>query len=68
VEQEGENEDFVGLTSNHSHFFNAYGILRLLFKKKQEELVGRFHEQFPIAVKNPITNSVSAQATNLYRG
>jgi hypothetical protein len=44
---------------NHSHFFNAYGILKLLFKKKGLEFVGRFHEKFPITVKNPITNNVS---------
>jgi len=28
-----------------------------LFKKKGEEFVGRFHERFPITVRNPITNS-----------
>jgi len=55
-----EQQELAEHTTNHSHFFNAYGILKLLFKKKQEELVGRFHEKFPIAVKNPITNSVSA--------
>jgi len=31
--------------------------MKLLFKKKGEEFVGRFHEKFPITVKNPITNS-----------
>jgi hypothetical protein len=29
--------------SSHSHFFNAYGILRVIFKKRREEVVGRFH-------------------------
>jgi hypothetical protein len=27
----------------HSHFFNAYGIMKIIFKKRREELVGRFH-------------------------
>lgn len=41
---------------NFSHFFNAYGILKLLFKKRESEFVGRFHERYPITAKNPITN------------
>jgi hypothetical protein len=41
---------------NHSHFFSAYSILRLIFKMKGSEFVGRFHENYPITVKNPITN------------
>lgn len=28
---------------SHSHLFNIYGILRLLFKKKGDEVVGRYH-------------------------
>jgi hypothetical protein len=52
--------DAMELTQNHSQFFNAYGILKLLFKRRQNELVGRFHERYPISVKNPITNSVSS--------
>ena len=44
---------------NHSHFFSAYSILRLIFKMKGSEFVGRFHENYPITVKNPITNQVS---------
>lgn len=44
----------------HSHFFSAYGILKLIFKKKGEHgFVGRFHAKFPISARNPITNAVS---------
>jgi hypothetical protein len=44
----------------HSHFFSAYGILKLIFKKKGEHgFVGRFHDKFPISARNPITNAVS---------
>jgi len=28
---------------SRSHLFNTYGILRLLFKKKGDEIVGRYH-------------------------
>lgn len=44
--------------TSHSHFFNAYGILRVIFKKRREEIVGRFHHQYPMAAKNPLTNNV----------
>ena len=40
----------------HSHFFNAYGIMRLIFKKKGTEVVGRFHHLHPLTAKNPLTN------------
>lgn len=43
--------------ANHSFYYNAYSILRLLFKKKNDQFVGRFHERYPITVKNPITNA-----------
>lgn len=46
----------MGNNANFSHFFNAYGILKLLFKKRGEEFIGRFHDRYPITVKNPITN------------
>ena len=46
-------------TVNHNFFYNAYGILKLLFQKKNGYFVGRFHERFPITAKNPVTNSVS---------
>ena len=42
----------------HSHFFNIYGILKIIFKKKREEVVGRFHQKYPISSKNPLTNQV----------
>ena len=44
---------------NHNFYYNAYGILKLLFQKKNGYFVGRFHERFPITAKNPVTNSVS---------
>lgn len=46
-------------SANHSFYYNAYGILKLLFRKRDELFVGRFHETYPITVKNPITNAVS---------
>ena len=50
---------------NFSHFFNAYGILKLLFKKRGGEFIGRFHDRYPITVKNPKTNCVSSQTFRL---
>ena len=41
---------------NFSHFFNAYSILKIIFKKRNNEFVGRFHERWPITAKNPKTN------------
>ena len=61
-QQRKQSVDFVeGFEDamNHSHFFSAYSILRLIFKMKGSEFVGRFHENYPITVKNPITNQVS---------
>ena len=46
---------------DHSHFFNVYGILKLLFQKKDNQFVGRFHDKYAIVAKNPVTNSVSKQ-------
>lgn len=43
-------------TSTHSHFFNLFGIMKILFKKKGSEIVGRFHHKHPISAKNPLTN------------
>jgi len=43
----------------HSHFFNVYGIMKILFKKRRDEIVGRFHPKFAISAKNPLTNQVS---------
>ena len=57
AEKDGDGKD---KNVNFSHFFNAYGILKLLFKKRENEFVGRFHERFPITAKNPITNCVSS--------
>ena len=30
-------------------------MLRILFERKGEELVGRFHQTYPICCKNPLT-------------
>ena len=50
---------------NHSHFFNAYGILKLIFKKRGASgFVGRYHDTYPIHAKNPITNAVSLLKPN----
>ena len=44
----------------HRHYFSAYGVLKLLFKKKGSDcFVGRYHDKFPISAKNPVTNAVS---------
>ena len=59
IDQKAEAE--MGNNANFSHFFNAYGILKLLFKKRGEEFIGRFHDRYPITVKNPITNCVSGK-------
>lgn len=42
----------------HSHYYNLHGIIKLLFKRKGEEIVGRFHQKHPITAKNPMTNQV----------
>lgn len=52
---------------NHSHFFSAYSILKLLFKKRSNAFVGRFHETFPITVKNPITNQRIVGEVEFYK-
>lgn len=43
---------------SHSHFYNAYGILGLIYQKRRDEIVGRFHHLYPISAKNPMTNQV----------
>ena len=43
TKSEDENEGNIDGV-NHSHFFNVYGILKLLFKKKETQFVGRFHD------------------------
>ena len=53
--------------ADHSHFFNLYGVLKLLFKKKDQNFVGRFHEKYPISVKNPITNARIIGEVEFYR-
>jgi hypothetical protein len=42
--------------SSHSHYFNIHGILKILFKRKGQEIVGRFHAKHPLSSKNPLTN------------
>ena len=53
--------------ANFSHFFNAYGILKLIFKKRGADFIGRFHDRYPITVKNPITNCVSIIVKQAYK-
>jgi len=52
------NAKEVNLQS-HSHYFNVHGILKILFKKKGSEIVGRFHPKHALTSKNPLTNQVS---------
>lgn len=52
---------------DHNHYFNAYSILKLIFKRRGTEYVGRFHDRYPITVKNPITNLVSLFSLKLSR-
>jgi hypothetical protein len=55
----GEKADFVaGFEEhmNHSNFYSAYSVMRILFKKRSNSFVGRFHETYPITVNNPVTN------------
>jgi hypothetical protein len=42
----------------HSHYFNVHGIMKIIFKRKGDEIVGRFHPKYPLAAKNPLTNQV----------
>lgn len=53
--------------ANHSHFYNAYSIIRLLFKKRNNMFVGRFHETYPITVKNPATNGRIVGEVEFYK-
>ena len=58
--QDQSNQDDVQAYQTHSHLFNAYGIMKLIFKKKgRSGFVGRYHDVYPIHAKNPITNAVS---------
>jgi hypothetical protein len=44
-------------SKTHSHYFNAMGILKIIFQKKgADQFVGRFHDRFPISARNPVTN------------
>lgn len=56
----------TSFVQSHSHFFNAYGILKLIFKKRRGEIVGRFHHSNPLSAKNPLTNSVSIVVYSLF--
>ena len=56
--------------AQHAFYYNAYSILRLLFKKKNDsshEFVGRFHEVYPITVKNPSTNARIVGEVEFYK-
>jgi hypothetical protein len=38
-----QTRSMTSYVQSHSHFFNAYGIMKLIFKKKRDEIIGRFH-------------------------
>ena len=40
--------------TNH---FNIYSIVKLIFKKRGEEYVGRFHSECGVTALNPLTNN-----------
>ena len=40
-----------------STYFNAFSILKLIFKKKGDEFIGRFNTENPITAINPLTNA-----------
>jgi hypothetical protein len=42
------------ILSNH---FNVYSIIKIIFKKRGEEFVGRFDPEFSLASLNPLTNN-----------
>ena len=39
------------------NYFNVYSIIKLIFRKKGDDFVGRFHPEFAITSINPLTNS-----------
>jgi hypothetical protein len=45
------------INSQISSYFNAFSILKLIFQKKNEEFIGRFHNQNAINAINPLTNA-----------
>ena len=49
-----------------SNYFNIYSIIKLLFKKKDDEFIGRFDPQYPITSTNPLTNSRLAGEVEFY--
>lgn len=51
-----KTRSMTNFVTSHSHFFNAYGIMKILFKKKGNDIVGRFHHIHPVSAKNPLTN------------
>ena len=42
------------ILSNH---FNVYSIIKLLFKKRGEEIIGRFDPEYSFPSLNPLTNN-----------
>ena len=56
--EEVNHDSFIKLEGKIvSNDFNVYTIIKLLFKKKNEEFIGRFHHLYPITAVNPLTNS-----------
>mmetsp|Transcript_33591 Transcript_33591/g.51688 ORF Transcript_33591/g.51688 Transcript_33591/m.51688 type:complete len:164 (+) Transcript_33591:1441-1932(+) len=56
-----DNEEAETLLSRQgeviSNYFNVFSIIKIIFKKKGDSYVGRFHPDFNIAATNPLTNN-----------
>ena len=56
--EEVNHDSFIKLEGKIvSNDFNVYTIIKLLFKKKDGEFIGRFHHLYPITAVNPLTNN-----------
>ena len=49
------------LSKTTYQLYNAYSVLRLIFKMRGAELVGRYHSRVSFFAKNPLTNCVSLE-------
>ena len=50
-----------------SNYFNVYSILKLWFKKKSDDYVGRFHPVHAINSTNPLTNTKIVGEVEFYK-
>lgn len=53
-------------TKQFSSFFSAFSVIKLIFKKKGEEIISRFHGTCGISAKNPITNHTIVGEVEFY--